>query len=278
MDEFRVASKVIDFGVDYLSLKSETEEGTIAAWTVWNDWLERNGQNPSGLKQRRVAGGFRSACQGMAITWNQTVPPSLSMGGTVSFEQLNMELLQTMKCTRIDHHVTVRLCETDSELPLRLYHYFSGAKSGHVKRMKKRFIDSDTGQTCYLGGRSAARFLRVYDKGGESGTATRGLIYRAEVEHKGGLADKVFSSAVDWEGMNRQSMAEVHGHLRRFGVHLFGARDAIMPVTRFTPRGSDDLSALMWLDRSVVPVLKRLRLNGYGREAAEILGLQEKGG
>ena len=29
MSEFRVASKVIDFGVDYLSLKSESEEGDI---------------------------------------------------------------------------------------------------------------------------------------------------------------------------------------------------------------------------------------------------------
>ena len=277
MSEFRVASKVIDFGVDYLSLKSESEEGNIAAWTVWNDWLESNEQNPSGLKRKRVAGGFKSACQGMAIMWNRTVPPSLSMGGTVSFVHLNMELLQMMKCTRIDHHVTIRMCETDSELPLRLYHHFRQAKTGHVKRMKKRFIDSDTGQTCYLGGRSAARFLRVYDKGGEAGTAPRGLIYRAEVEHKGELADKVFAGAEDWDGMNRQSMAEVFGHLRRFSVQLFPERDAIMPVTRFTPRASDDLSALLWLNRSVVPVLERLRLNGHGREAAEILGLQEKG-
>ena len=72
-------------------------------------------------------------------------------------------------------------------------------------------------------------------------------------------------------------MAEVHGHLRRFGVELFEGRDAIMPVTRFTPRASCHLSALMWLGRSVVPVLERLRLNGHGMEAADILGLQEKG-
>ena len=117
---FRVASNVMDFGVDYLSLRSESEEGNIAVWTVWNDWLERNGQNQSGLKRKRVAGGFKIACQGMAIRWNRTVQPSLTMGGTVSFVHLNMELLQMMKCTRIDHHVTVRLSALQTWCSVRL--------------------------------------------------------------------------------------------------------------------------------------------------------------
>lgn len=66
------------------------------------------------------------------------------------------------------------------------------AKDGFAatKARKVSYVSSSTGDTLYVGSRTAEKFLRIYDKGAQQG-GERGIWFRCELECKGAAANFV---------------------------------------------------------------------------------------
>ena len=103
-----------------------------------------------------------------------------------ALELLDMHLSRGASITRIDIAADT---ETFELTPERLYGAFQGGEA-QCRARKAALMQSTTGATLYIGSRSSANYLRVYDKAGQQGLI--GCIwYRAELETKGKRAEGI---------------------------------------------------------------------------------------
>jgi len=151
------------------------------------------------------------------------------------------------------------------------------ARKGAIGRpWRIRFEDGHgAGDTAYLGSRASAWFIRIYDKGAESGEAQYAGSVRYEVEMHDEHATKVYGSRAR-EGMVGSTAASiVRGYLVQRGV------EETMPVSvgytepaRLPREETPTERTLNWLGEGVAPTIARLLGAGLTRQAlCGILGL-----
>lgn len=120
-------------------------------------------------------------------------------------------------------------------------------------KYKRTFIQSHSGATLSLGSRSSERYLRIYDKGAEQGSA--GDWKRIEIELKGDYvrenvdvyAANILSAAWDVDQM-------IGGLSPIIDQFLSETQDADIP-SRVVGTLDTDSSSLRWLEKSVIPSL-----------------------
>lgn len=176
-------------------------------------------------------------------------------------------------CSRIDLQVTVKrdvndlgIWDYENELKSIVRENARG-KPSSVWGIKK---DNEIKETVYIGKRSSAKMLRVYDKkvGDDD-------MVRFEYEYKQQLANKVFGGVVASSSYAGATMKE---QLRKYeSVPMFSrALQAILqsdgePLTIIREKTNDD-SRLRWIRDTVVPVIKKMLLaDSHGEELQKML-------
>jgi len=123
------------------------------------------------------------------------------------------------------------------------------------------------GDTAYLGSRNSEWFVRVYDKGAESGQEEYAGAIRYEVQLTGRTAAKVYGElAQKWEDPHRKA-AVVAGYLAARGVALpewVSVGSVPRDVVRKEESSTD--AKLRWLATQVAPTLGKLMRAGVSYE------------
>ena len=180
--------------------------------------------------------------------------------------------------TRVDLAVTVLLDKPKPNLVRdTLETHQKGLVSPKYQCNLRTILNLEGGDTLYTGKRDKELLLRLYDKGVQSKLEgiKVGEYWRYEVEFKGNYAERARSSLV----LNNFS----HEYIRALVSRIFNER--AIPVLfgssttnnklQSVAKVSDNQRRLEWIRQTVSPVVKQLKLAGYGSELEEILRLKD---
>jgi hypothetical protein len=174
--------------------------------------------------------------------------------------------LDVVRCTRIDLQVTV-LLEIPNKDFARCYYDSLGEsvsyRSSMIGRRSMSLVDSDTGQTLYIGKRSSrSMMLRLYDKSAAYQRRS-GNIWRAEIEFKRDMAGSVAS----YVAKSRKSGLVVNEYLSSALEKYFGV---VIPVdgngNELGGRNETTPDTTAWVRKCVKPVFNRYYRAGREEE------------
>lgn len=183
-------------------------------------------------------------------------------------------------CTRMDLQVTVYLSTPDPDLAKNQYEKIQASKSvgnSIVGRRKTSLIQSDTGDTLYVGSRNGGRkFFRFYDKSHSYG-CDRGLVWRQEVQYGRRFANNILETYTSWPGNVRQEkvielVAQEFEEAAGFSM-IVSLSDSVELIPEETDEEGGIEGRLRWLEKCVRPVVAKMEKAGYGKETREALGL-----
>jgi hypothetical protein len=149
-------------------------------------------------------------------------------------------------------------------------------KALHSRPFDVRLIDGfGKGDTLYVGSRTSAQFVRVYDKEKEQvKDSDYKTAIRYECECKERLASSAYQRCVSVGYSAASCLAVLLGLLRGRGIKPVGheqstavvVKPAALPVSTVE-------SSLSWLSEQVAPTVRRLLREGYELDVLDALGL-----
>jgi len=150
----------------------------------------------------------------------------------------------------------------------------------HTKENREtKLIESNTGDTLYIGSRVSGRYGRIYDKSIAYGVEL-GYVYRFEIETKKLVAPALFKrlfpenedSTYSWDSFPARVRSVIQGQMQVWGINL-KLSEKTSEIVKAEARISTVESQLSWLSRTVAPMVTRLSQAGYKQEAFEAIGL-----
>lgn len=142
-------------------------------------------------------------------------------------------------------------------------------KDNYKGRQVTKLVESNTGETVYVGSRQSDAMLRIYDKSKEYGLDL-GKVWRWEVEYKGQLAPIVVSEVADG-GLTR-AREIIFQEARKKSVPS-PVIEASRGVKRERVAASSAEMQLAWLARQVAPTVRWLTALGLEDEVRSALQL-----
>lgn len=178
-----------------------------------------------------------------------------------------------MRCTRVDLAVTVRFVEAAKNVASRLWTKITVEQEPDPRRVVSLVTSTKGGQTLYMGSRSSDQYLRLYDKGAESGTALEGVLWRWEVEYKGERAPIVWERLTSARNRSTMIAATVAAYCdkRHIPVPWKPGKEVINAQVHTAPKTVE--AQLAWLRSQVRGTVQRLRAKGYSRAVDDALGI-----
>lgn len=217
---------------------------------------------------------------------NRTDGSILMLSGQAAQMNWPVALAWATNVTRIDIAVTVTMGQPVPNIAQKAYEFIVGPKGCNCKAQRQYsfIVNSEGGQTLYVGSRASDQYGRLYDKGKEDKSLPdlpEGKIWRYEVEFKQYRAKKIASQLLACAKQNECEPSEdigatVHKWFLSRGVRPIMATDNGRPfLTEISARITDDLVSLQWLSTQVSPTVRRLMKNGKGDQVFAALGLDK---
>jgi len=181
------------------------------------------------------------------------------------------------KCTRIDVQATVRL---EGSIPDQINRELGatlGERAGREGRpwQVRHVAGYGQGDSLLIGSRRSPRYFRIYDKEAESGHATEYLkCLRYELEAKNGIAERLFWELYDNRRRPELTLDYLSSALKDVGINSLESANAIdTGFWRVVPRETDAERQLLWMERAVAPVVRKLAAQGLTPDVLQALGL-----
>lgn len=182
----------------------------------------------------------------------------------------------TGRCSRIDLQATLRHVDQPN-VPLR-----------KMARMVKRFYRDRNdgpeirevqthrgGYTLYIGKRTSSLFFRGYNKAAQSGLSDYEGCARLELEVKGCLCGPVINCLQSYETIAQGVCGILTKFMTDRGMAPISAKVIPTSLYEVSPRVTDCLKSLQWLDAGVKPSVLKLVEMGLLEEVCESLGLSK---
>lgn len=174
-------------------------------------------------------------------------------------------------CSRLDLQVTFELKQRDTSLFDRLETHFCSLPPRRGRPLGVcRVRDNRGGNTLYIGSRSSDWYMRIYDKGVESGLCEGGWLVRVEIERKRTLAKRVLAQLMESADAEATIFDLVCSDLEKQSVQVSFLYNSLLEVARVDSI-SDSQRRLAYLTSSVRPIIEKLINAGFGDRAMEIL-------
>jgi hypothetical protein len=253
--------------VDALTVTATGLDGKMSIQIILNELRDETEAERKKLFRFQGAAGWSAGSVRYAEkfdTRHQKLWSILMVAGQGSEKALKMAIrTKDVKYTRID------LC-VDVVMSSRVLGIARKLKDTYKGRHNVKLIESDTGDTLYVGSREAESMLRIYDKSAFYGEEL-GHVWRFEVEYKRGLA-RGAAEYVEEEGLQGISDA-IWSDCR--------AKDIPCPVPGRVVRLKRQVVTLTsaemkinWLSRQVAPTVRHLISLGLKSEVAEAIQLK----
>lgn len=183
------------------------------------------------------------------------------------------------KPSRIDLQQTYLLEKPTPQLFEGLYKQSLGRdrKQGRAKKTAI-ILNSTGGDTVYYGSRASDNYGRIYDKGVEQRSNEPGILIRAEVEYKKGLAQQIANAVFFAEKCEEEINLFLTNFFAREGVCLAEHTDRDFENAR-VDKTKSLVRSLRWLNEGVAPALRKIAaivgeeelLNQLGYDGARII-------
>jgi hypothetical protein len=265
-------------GIDWITLITESRQDADAVREIAHDAARRLSSTGSDTRPWRWMGyegwhtasvrlGSRSGKVCLQVTGREADTIMIPLRSSVG------------RLTRLDAQVTTRLSASH---PLFGYSSISSATECPNRRTQCRpriGSSSDSGGLFIgtVGARTDPRYLRVYDKGVETRTYPRGVLWRHELEAKAGLAEVLWADLKREPDVRAWCYATVEAQWKSSGCWwCLPASSAPRPALRAPEKpvpGAVSLAA--WLRSSVRPTIPRLLTVYSVAEVLEMLGMSD---
>lgn len=187
--------------------------------------------------------------------------------------------------SRIDLQVTCHDKSHQAERAHLGYYSLMSAprKAGRPPSASLR-LNSNGGQTLYVGSRASARVGRLYDKGVEQKTAPPGAYWRYEVEYKGDEAARLAQAAIERQLDDAIIAALVMDYFAQRGIPAPACHEDISIIldghraTLEFDGLSDADKTLRWLNDCVRQSVARLISSGRVADVVRALGMDGEEG
>lgn len=268
------AQKVIDWGVDWLTVTGTTKSSRLGLEKFGCRIMkeERNAGNE--IKPWRFKGyeGFRSGSVEVGTRDDSSI---VRIAGGLARDHYCEAFHTSTNCSRVDYQVTV--CNgVDPQTWIARQFKRANAWSKEFKR--KPAVDlwwSNNGTaTLYLNKRVSEQFGRIYDKGEQSLVPVLEGCWRAEVEYKGAMAFHQLKQLV----VHRTPQHYLYASLQRF----FQIRSCQLEIDSTNTQtivlhepATDERRQLEWIRKCVSPTVKRLIARGRLPEVLASLQLPD---
>ena len=258
-------------GVDWLSLSCAEDARGTALWRALNDLMSSEEPMPSERKPWHIRAFSGSQTESYALaTDGQYVIGQLRGGQAEANWREMMRFAENV--SRIDLQVTVDASERYAGVAQKVYRSaLAGTNRGGRPPACALVVNSQKGETAYIGRRTSDYFLRVYDKGVQSESALPGHLWRWEVEIKGLPAWHLARTALTelWTPAKVASYVRRQFQLR--GVEPSWEASGEVSVAPVIKEHQDDRRSLEWLRQAVPYTMTRLVRHGFGAEVAQIV-------
>lgn len=251
-------SKLVDVGVDYLTLTSRESTRYLEWKEAFNFCAAEEQARGNKWHDARLLGYEGEQC-GHVFIGKRTdgYMARLSSGAADHYGLLFSP--DACHCTRIDLQVTLEFEWPQPEMLRKAYEF---AKVQPVKNgrppLYTRLENSLGGGTLYVGSRSSMRYGRIYDKGVEELSQVAGKTYRWELEVKDTLADQAVAMLTGG-GENQRQILGILGDFfstRALPVHWnIPSMEEHFEIPRVT---IEDAGSLRWLAGPVAKTFARL--------------------
>jgi len=185
-------------------------------------------------------------------------------------------LVDDGRYTRADFAVTLELEKPESHVAAMAYH----EGSWPVTRRGCSYFPTLTvnfagGQTFYVGNRSQAYLLRIYDKGVQQGTHGEGHLWRYEVQaNRTASVKAVATMRKNWQNRAKTVQSWVYDVFMGYGVcPIFERSGDYQTAMGISMKRYDPETTLAWYRGSVAPSISRLLAAGYEEQVRKALGL-----
>lgn len=161
------------------------------------------------------------------------------------------------KCTRLD----VAFDIIDSQASVRIAYDEYCKLMPHVPRRKTAFVAGKNGDTFYIGSRSSAKMVRIYDKGRQQKVNVDWV--RVEIELKDYAAEQAANHAERYPAALGKEIARIIDNPNDIFARICeDASEGDVTVRSTKPRTSSN--RLVWLLNSVLPAIRSLALEEEG--------------
>ena len=271
---------IIDVGLDWVTLTMPEGYSPRASWeselrdVVREDWY--GGQ--SGVDAEPWGwNGYTGVKFGPLCTGWRPDGHIVRVSGYAARYLLRAYWEGAWKCTRIDLQATVRDATTPTARIRTELGAVLGARSGKEGRpVRVRHVEGyGDGDSLLVGARSSPKYYRIYDKEAESDRAIEYLgCVRYEVELKNGIAERVWWELYDNRRDEGRTLKLLQDAMALIGVNtLQGGNYKPAEFWRVVPRETDAERQLLWLEKSVQPVVRKLFGQGLELDVLAALGV-----
>jgi DNA relaxase NicK len=267
--------------VDALTVTSKSVAGRALIMGLYKNFVEES--NSLGFEKAFKSLGYKGyQCE--SVRWGTRLDGSaLFSSGDDAMKITHMLLhdldYDNVKTTRVDLCVDIALTKPSRGWlrSLRENEEFQAVQN--KANRKTTVIESDTGDTLYIGSRVSGRFGRIYDKSLAYGVDL-GYVYRFELETKKQVAPAVFKrlfpekedSTFSWDCFSDRVRGIIQTQFSQWGLNL-NLSSSQKEKIKAELRVSTIDTQLEYLSRSVAPMLVRLERAGYQQQAFEALGI-----
>lgn len=170
--------------------------------------------------------------------------------------------VKDVKYTRIDTYIDIKMSARVLGLARKLYDTYKGDSC-------KKLIESNTGDTLYVGSRMTESMIRIYDKSMGYGEE-QGNVWRWEVEYKKALAGGVAQYLSEYGNAGIDELVWAECKSKDLPVPAVPSK---VNILRDMVTLSSAEMKLNWLGRQVAPTVKFLRRLGLEDKVREALQL-----
>jgi hypothetical protein len=179
------------------------------------------------------------------------------------------------KVTRFDLQVTLSVHLSCPYLASKSYAELRTINAHRVKPRYLKFISSNTGDTLYVGKRSSAIVLRLYDKTEFYKPGEIGQYWRYEVEFKKAAAQRAYEKWANWKNKAQSTAAQVTTEFSKRGLEPGFPNEVSIRAIEVKATASNNERRMAWLKKCVAPVVVQLVYNGLKDDVLKVLRLTE---
>lgn len=276
MDSVARSFPVVSAGCDWLSMSAHSP-GNVSALFDWADDVFSREVDCGNEVHPWSTHGFTGSRVGEVAVASSGGTTIVAVSGAAAYAHFPALIGYADNVSRYDGQVTVRAPDGRGAI-------IGGALSAIKRPVGRRGrklkwshrIDSDYGETVYLGSRLSDWYGRVYNKGVQSPSEEYAGCWRYEVELKGELAvyaAQWVSRQVSYFEANSALVA--HGYVSRGVTPCYDAGDAAVDMAPCSRQTTDE-GRMKYLRLCIRPMVAKLLQRRTREELRRVLGLSEE--
>lgn len=257
---------------DWITITTATEEAARSI-SVWATREAGKDASPARPKRWRAMGYEGLQSPNIKVGVRGPGECIVMMPGEECINFANSMPIAAYKVTRFDLEVTVVLSEPYPALAMKEYARLDAINDQRDRKRYIKIIRSSTGDTLYVGRRTNAVMLRMYDKTASYEDGKLGLYWRYEVEFKKAAAQRAYDAFCEAKNKFIFAVSQVGTEFEKRGVDpRFPSRMRVSAIAT-KAEVSTDKGRIEWLAKCVAPVVTQLIYSGYEQEVLSALRL-----